>query len=327
MIPAVHALHLLELLREWGVEPGDLLEGTALDEEVLADPSLYLDVPTLERLAANAREATGFDGLGILLGMRMRISAHGYLGFAAMTAPTTRAALAVAARYVPIRTEVLGLGLEEEGDRAAIVIDERADLGTARDAVIFALMVGIRQMGQELTGREITGHAEVTFPEPGYYSALPGAELFDVRFEQPANRLVFDASVLDLAIRTADPAAHRLALEQCEQALTAGAGGSWVVRVRSALPDRERGYRSVDDVARELGVSTRTLKRRLGEAGTSYSELLDEVRRQRALVLLRADALSVEETADRLGYAEPASFTRAFKRWTGKTPSAWRGGG
>jgi len=82
--------------------------------------------------------------------------------------------------------------------------------------------------------------------------------------------------------------------------------------------------RSLPAVAKELHVSARTLKRKLAERGTTFSALRDDVLRQRALLLLDNRELSIGEVADRLGYREPPSFTRAFKKWTGKSPQEYR---
>ena len=83
--------------------------------------------------------------------------------------------------------------------------------------------------------------------------------------------------------------------------------------------------RSLPEVAKRLGVSDRTLHRRLADEGTSHSELLDEARRERAMILLADRSLSAAEISFLLGYSEPGAFFRAFKRWTGKTPGAYRG--
>jgi AraC-like DNA-binding protein len=92
------------------------------------------------------------------------------------------------------------------------------------------------------------------------------------------------------------------------------------MRVRAALPDLMRAQRcSVDDVARALAMSRRSLERALADEGTSASALLDEQRKELALAWL--PELSVNEVADRLGYSDVRAFARAFKRWTGTPPS------
>ena len=80
----------------------------------------------------------------------------------------------------------------------------------------------------------------------------------------------------------------------------------------------------LDETARALGLSTRTLKRRLAAEGTDFTPLLDEQRRHRALLLLRSADLSVEAVAEQVGYSDVANFTRAFRRWSGTTPTAYR---
>jgi AraC-like DNA-binding protein len=94
--------------------------------------------------------------------------------------------------------------------------------------------------------------------------------------------------------------------------------------VRAQLNDEQGGFRDLEEVAKRLGMSTRTLKRRLADQGTTFSHVLDELRRQRALLLLANRELSINEIAGRLGYTEAANFTRAFRRWTGRTPAAYR---
>ena len=103
-LPGVHALHLVELVARWQVTPADLLAGSELSQASLSDPATRLPMPTFERLIERARELTGEPGLGFHLGLSMRISAHGHLGFAAMTATTLGDALEIAVRFAPTRT-------------------------------------------------------------------------------------------------------------------------------------------------------------------------------------------------------------------------------
>lgn len=326
-IPAVHALHLLELLRAWNVPPEALLADTGLSEAGLAAPEATVDLATALRLIERARALSGEQALGFHIGLQMRISAHGYLGFAAMTARTARDAAALAARYAPLRTDALALAYGVDGGTGWFEVRERADLGVARDVILPALLVGVWRIGEALTERTLSGWAEFAFPEPPYFRSFRALGAIDVRFARPANRLCFDPSVFDLPIATYDPAAHELALRQCEDALALHArGGALLGRVRELALGEGGRRRTAEEAARAAGMSERTLERRLAERGTSYSEIVEEVLRERAARLLRETDLSVEEIADRLGYSDAANFTRAFRRWTGKPPGAWRSG-
>jgi AraC-like DNA-binding protein len=93
------------------------------------------------------------------------------------------------------------------------------------------------------------------------------------------------------------------------------------------IPKAGGGFRSLDEVAARLKLPSRTLKRKLAAAGTGFLTLLDEARLDRAARLLQADARTVDEIAITLGYSDTANFTRAFRRWTGTTPAAYRRSG
>lgn len=323
--PAVHALHLADVVERFQVPRTELFAGSGLTEAELLEPDRKLSVAMLEKLVVRARELTGEPGLGFHLGTTMRISGHGYLGFAAMTSGTVREALATIVRFAPTRTDALGLQVHVEGSMASLLLEELAPLGEARDVVVIALLTGIARLGHLLTGRELAGVTECAFPEPDYVRRFEDMTTGPMRFDQPSNRLLFDASILDLPITTHDPVAQKLAYEQCERELDVSSHpGRIVFRVRELLPEEGGGFRSLDQVARKLGVSSRTLKRKLAELGTSYSALLEAQRRERATMLVRAGDLTVDEIAGRLGYSDAANFIRAFRRWTGMTPKAFR---
>jgi AraC-like DNA-binding protein len=326
-LPAVHLLHLVELLERYSVSQESLFAGLPVDAAQLGEPSARLDIDLVNVLIARARALSGEPGIGVLLGMQMRVSAHGFLGFAAMTAATLGDALELSTRYVPTRTDALGLRLERDGDGdgAALIIDELVDLGEARDAIVLALVVGLATIGTSLSGRLLPGEVELAFPRPSYADRMLGGGRGTLRFDRPDNRLRLPRSVLTTPIALADPTSQRLAREQCERELAAlGEGALLLGQVQRLARHDAFTYRSVEQVARLLGLSTRTLKRRLQSQGHSYSGVVDALRRESATSLLRTPELSIEQVAERLGYSDAANFTRAFKRWTGSTPAAYR---
>src|SRR5690606_37886338 len=105
-------------------------------------------------------QLTHEPALAIHLGMQMRLSSHGFLGFAAMTAGTVREAIELACRFATTRTSAIALHLHVEGPTASLVIEERTPLGALREIVVLALVVGVWQLGQSLTGRALDGIGE-----------------------------------------------------------------------------------------------------------------------------------------------------------------------
>ena len=324
-LPASHALHLVDLVSRWRVSDRDLLADLGLRREDLIDPHLSLPLPVMLALIERARILTGEPALGFYLGLQMSSSAHGYLGFAVMSAATLRDALMLTVQYAPIRTTALALTLEVAEKSAALVIEELDDFGAAREVVLLALLIGVWRIGNVLLGREITSSTlDVTFPEPDYYDRFRHLNP-RVRFAQPANRLVFEAALLDEPLVSADPASLRLAQDQCERMLESVASRSPLVeRVRRLVLRRDAGVRSFEELAAAMRISPRTLRRRLAGARVSFSRLLEEARCDRARALLRSPDLSTKDVAERVGYSNVANFMRAFRRWTGRTPAAYR---
>jgi AraC-like DNA-binding protein len=322
-VPCSYALNLVELVTRWGIPPERLLAGSSLDVRGLEEPSGRIPLATMNALVGRARDLTGEPGLGFYLGVQKRISIYGYLGLAMMSASNLRECLELAAKFTPVLTSAVGLRLHVDGGVAALVVEELVDMGDVRDVSTFTLIVGLSHLGTTLTGRDLGGVAELALPEPSYYPRF--AHLLQrVRFDQPVTRVVLDAKMLDVPLAMADPAALRLARAECERALEAlGFNTQLAGRVRRALVVGDR-FRTLDEVAAELHVSRRTLARRLDSQGLSFSALVESERRDRALALLSSPDVTLDDVTERLGYSTVPCFIRAFQRWTGATPAAYR---
>jgi AraC-like DNA-binding protein len=324
--PAAYAAEITTVAALWNVPPVALLSEIGLTPPDLEDPTRRISLDDFAVLMETACRVTAEPGFGVYVGLHGRISAHGYLGFAAMTARTLGEAIDLAVRFAPTLTTALAFRLDVERDTASLVIEEVAVFERARMAILHAALVGLWRMGSSIVGRELVGSADFAFPEPAFarrVESLAGVA-GRVRHGQPRNRLIFAADQLELPLVLASSASLALAREQCEAELAALRDNQTLsTRVSARLFDREGHVRSIEAIARELAMSTRTLKRKLAEERASYSSLLDEHRRLRGLELLRSER-SLDEIAERLGYSDATNVARAFRRWTGKTPRELR---
>jgi AraC-like DNA-binding protein len=322
-LPATQVLSLIELIKRWDVSASALLAPFALDEATLVRPESRLPTELMRDILERARALTGEPGLGFYLGLQKRVSFYGFVGYAAMSASTLREALELTVRFTPLVTTALSMRLHEHGEIAALTIDAHDDMGSARDIATLSLLVGLWQIGNALTGRELTGRCDIAIPQPSYYQRFTHI-VPELRFDQPATQFVFPAADLDLPLVAPDPAALRVLQKQCEEALLAlGFDSTLEQRVRRMLPLND-GFRSLEEVSAALAISPRTLKRKLANRGTTFSELLDRERCERALLMLGAAHHSIDDIAQRLGYSTPPNFVRAFRRWMGTTPAAYR---
>ena len=145
--------------------------------------------------------------------------------------------------------------------------------------------------------------------------------------QEMAERLALNANAGELPLIHADPHLNHLLLKYCEAAIADRSGNVSQLRTRvenaisSLLP---HGRVMVDDVSRSLGMSRRTLARKLSDEGLDFTEVLQQLRRDLAVRYLDDPKLQISKIAWLLGFSEVSAFTHAFKRWTGKTPSQMR---
>jgi AraC-like DNA-binding protein len=182
-------------------------------------------------------------------------------------------------------------------------------------------------LSREGTGTQIVP-TEVSFTYPRPSSAIAHREYFQcpTRFDAPAATIVLRASDLDLPLVSADETLAGYLSDYAEQVLTSLLQGETTQQmvhaaIWSLLGD---GTPSLEHVADALRTPPRTLQRRLAAEGTSLHRETEEIRKTMALAVLRDRSISIEEVAFLLGYAEPSSFFRSFKRWTGTTPRRFR---
>jgi AraC-like DNA-binding protein len=323
-VPIGLVSQVVQLAKRWRVGATELLSPVGLSERILGDPAQRIPVSTMCKLLERARVLTGEPGLGYFLGLQTRATLYGYLGFAFLSASTVAEALKIALEFAPLFSTALAMDLRVDGRIASLSFEEQADLGSVRDIVLINMLVGSRELGRAVTGRDTGGTADFAFPEPQYHARFAHLAL-NSRFNQPVNRIQFDAAVLDFPITTADPVSVQLARVQCERQLDELSFGAGLAnRVRHLIADDDGTLGSLEQLAHHLDLSPRTLRRRLATEGVSFSSLVDEGRRERALRVLRSSRLSIDHVARQLGYTTASSFVRAFHRWTGKTPVQYR---
>lgn len=319
-------LMYLERATRWGLPREDLLRQARLDEAQLRDPDGRIPIATVVRLwhaiAAHTAEPTA----GLRLGCDARAREFGLVGYTMLCSQTIGAALKRLDRYDRIVSDTLNVELDAADGATWIRLDVRSPLRAFRpaaDARLAALLSVCREIASaaidplavRLPYRkpEHVHEYERFFRAPLEFGALATAVLVrDEDLARPVTQCDETlAGYLDrLAAQLVPPADadHKVAAQICRLL--------W-----SDLPD---GVPDVDAVARRLGMSARTLQRRLRDEGTTYRHVLTQFRHDAAPALLRDGRLGVSEVAFLLGYEDPSSFQRVFRRSFGVSPRAFR---
>ncbi|QIS08680.1 helix-turn-helix domain-containing protein [Nocardia arthritidis] len=315
---------------EYGVPSAKMLTGTKLTEAQLHDPDLQIDASTELAVIRNlVRELGARPALGMELGQRYRITTFGIFGFACVSSPTLGEAISFALRYLELSfTFCLPVAEWRSGEFVAAIHDELIP-ADVRQFLVERDVTAMHQVMTDLLGRPLPlTSAEFRFPEPDYADRIEAVIGVAPRFGRPRNLFAFDPAVLDQPLPQANEHTWAMCLAQCRDLVHRRRARTGIAaEVRELLVPGSDGYGAppgIDSVAKHLNMSTRTLRRHLDAAGTSYRALLDEVRRALAEEMLSATPLSVSDVAIRLGYAESSTFIYAFKRWTGLTPAAYR---
>ncbi|MCB9792511.1 MAG: AraC family transcriptional regulator [Alphaproteobacteria bacterium] len=327
---AVQYLRLIgEQVGHVGVDVDAWLALSGLTRAQLMAPDFALDFMAFRQLTLDAVMLTREPGLGLLVGQRLGIQAHGALGYAAMSSRTLREVLALIQRYLVLRISLLTLEVQQQPGEVRVVLTELLPLGDIRPMVLEGVVCTIKNVLDDVSmgACEVQG---VCFPFEAPEHAAHAEEILGcpVRYDQPWVGFTLSPRVMDLPLRMSDPQSFRLAEELCRRELVElEASRSWAARVRRVLLEKRSGFPSLQATARRLHVTPRTLHRRLVEEGTSYREILEGLRRRMAVDQLQSGRSSIEEISYILGYSDPANFRRAFRRWEGVAPSRWRGRG
>lgn len=325
-MPAIY-LHLLaELLRTIGVDEKALLKRVGLDPVRLKSTDLRVSQSQASEFVTRAIIESGEPGLGIMLARELRLPLHGALGTAVMSSRTLEEALELMTRYLTLRAPHLQVSRRQREDQAVFSISCDIDLGPLQGFIMDAMLFGCASMGAQLTGAPVAGSAiHRRGPEPAYFYRFRQQIPVPVVYGAAEDAIVIPHQQLALPIRFTDDQLAASSKAQCEEALrllTEDAG--FACRVRRVIETSHPFPPKLARVAATLFVSERTLKRRLQAEEASFQNLVDQVRLERAGELLEKTSMNLSQIADALGYADAANFTRAFKRWTGQSPSQYR---
>ncbi|SIS20946.1 transcriptional regulator, AraC family [Aquipseudomonas alcaligenes] len=323
----------VQLLTQYGLDLGvsldTCLQGTGLDWRLLADPGAEVEAEQELRLVRNLVEACGYrPGLGLPLGSRYRLNSYGIWGFALLASPTFREAANLGLRYLDLTYAFHDMQLEETGEEVHLLLTAQNLPEDLRGFLLERDLAGMLQVLRELFHQDLpTLRVELNLPEP--HDPRRFVEEIGLRplFGQARTRFVFPRQLLDLPLAGAHPQAAQLCEEQCQRLLAKRSQHDGLAgRIRAQLLACPGRLPDMEQVASRLGMSSRTLRRRLDEEGSHFRQLLDEVRQALAEELLATGGLTLEEIAERLGYGEVSNFIHAFKRWKGVAPRRFQRG-
>ncbi|MEO8699383.1 MAG: AraC family transcriptional regulator [Kofleriaceae bacterium] len=311
-----------DFLAGYGVDPAPILAHANL--AAAADPEAHVSLRLVVEMLALAARTTGDDAIGIAFAEQVPWSDVGVLAYVMLNSPTIGAAFANGCRYFSIASNLAGTALVVDGDTARLTHAIRDPAVAAYDHnsdLVLALHVRLC--------RDAT-HDPAWAPREVVLRRTPTAR--HMRFfrcpvtSDVDSAIVVAASELRRPLHAADPGLLPILLAHADACLQqVPAGGDFAASIRAIVIELlAAGDATIERSADRLGMAARSVQRRLADAGTSFSQVVEAVRRELAERYLADPAISVTEAAFLLGYSELSAFSRAFRRWNGQSAADFR---
>ena len=314
-----------ELLALEGVTRDRWFAEADFDPEDLP-PNRLLSAQQINQLSASAINLSGDAYLGIHLGQRLQLVSLGMFGYALLTSARVGEVLNLILRYNRAISPNIDITLVSTGDSIELR-NKTAPLPTNlqrfhADALYASVYANLKILAPESLNAV---SVELNYPAPDTGTLYQEVFGDRVRFDADRCGMIFNRECLAIEIASSDPMAQDIFRRQCDRMLSndVHAGSVSEQVTRELLADRS-SFPSSATIAKRLHTSESTLQRRLAREGTKFQPLLDRVRYRLALEYLEGTDLQVFEIATLLDFSSAANFRRAFKRWSGKTPSQWR---
>jgi AraC-like DNA-binding protein len=320
---------LVEVLNEQDIPPQASLSGTGLSPESLAKPETLTSVRQYITVCHNALQLSKTRETPFRTGSRIPLSAYGMYGFALVCSPTIREYFQVAVKYHRLATPLLSMSWREEGDYVSWVLPMNAAITHPDSLMRFLIEQQLTQLSTHLRAVVDQGcspvRASLPYSAPAHIHFYPQYLGCPVRFNQPIAELIYPRSILSAKPRMAHGLTSKIMQETCDRILgevktSTGVSGE-VYQIIASTPGHSP---SMESVAKQLATTERTLNRKLNAEGTSFTQILDDVRCNLAKEYLYSTKLSIEDISELVGFSEAANFRHAFRRWTGGTPAQYR---
>jgi AraC-like DNA-binding protein len=330
-VPTRYFVLLINSLRGQGVDTAQILSAAGIDETRFNHRDGTLATAEVDTLVQAANQVTGREDLGFELGRLIKVNSHDLLGYGLLSCHTPHQIMCMASRHYHLMTESFTLnyqrrpGAPGEATYTPTIAMPEATLRFYLEAVAIAHQNQVRLMlGPDAPAYDIY----LSMPEPAHvlrYRALSPARFHFSESALPGVRVVMGADLLDHPLPFGDAELVQQIDERCSLLGSRPPTGhfGWGEYVEMVLRAAEGEQVTLEDLARRLNVSARTIDRHLRAENLAFRELSDKVRFARACEMLRESGATIKQVALKLGFSDTANFSRAFRRVVGRTPTEY----
>lgn len=308
-----------------GVDSAELLRQANISSDSLADPEGRIPVSKMSQLWALAVEATGDESFGLSVPNHIRPTTFHALGFSLMVSTSLRDAWLRTQRYYQVVSNVLEIQIQHGNSESALCYVKIPGNEYAKEAIDAFVATMIKLSADITGGRARPTKVLLERPKPTQSDQFKAALSCEVYFEAGCNEIYYKNEVLDRILATAnrdialknDEVVQRYLARLLQQSFSKQVTEQIIILLAMGEPNQQL-------VANALSISSRQLQRKLKDESSTFRGLLEDVRKELARNYLANPQQSIIDVAFQLGFQDPSNFTRAFKRWFGHSPSAFR---
>ena len=327
-MPAGSAKWLITQLIERAFSVDRILSGTGLKQVWLKKENAKISPSQYCTLVLNALELTGDPALGLKIFQQADLNWHGFWGYAIMSSPTLGDASRISQKFWELNGSLVKIDFNKGKETSAWDIQPAFPMKDHR-VMVYAVEEWLSAVQRDvnfMTGRElIASEIRLAYPEPEYSPLYRQTFKCPIHFNCPTNRLSYSSKYLTLSLVTTNPEVAQLCVQQCEKMLAELSRSDELIDTIHRLIVISPGhYTKAEAIAKQLGISSRSLSRRLNERNTTFHSILNEIRLALAKEYLLNTDFSIDQIAYMVGFSETSSFRRAFKTWTGSSASVVR---
>lgn len=328
-IPGSAAQWLVKVLIEGGKSPYELLNHTGLPADWSNQPDATLNENQYEQLVSNSLATSEDQALGLSVSSQINfLSRNGFWGYAVMSCTTLAEALETSIRYWPLTGSLMQLQKKVADELVQVVVTPAFDFVRgeiwrfAVEKFLFSTHLSLVSIVNRSCPFRSIDLSYAAPPHAARYEELLGCP---VRFESDRDYVTLSSESLSWSLVTSHPQLADLCRERCAQAMLKLRGNdSFIASIQEKVWANISRVPSLDDVAAQLGLAPRTLRRRLHDRSSSFQRILDNVREAVARDYLINTDLSIDQIASLVGFSEPTTFRSTFKRWTGQSAAEIR---
>ncbi|EKF73453.1 helix-turn-helix domain-containing protein [Alcanivorax hongdengensis A-11-3] len=316
-----YARRFLRFLQSRGIHRNVVLEGSGISEKMLNDPDIFLSMRQVLALLNQGRILLDDDQAGFDFGRELDLMGHGLLGFALLGQRDYRALVNMIVQYLRVSLPIMDMQIECNGEDIRIRLVDAWELGDLRPFMTRVYMGSIHALASLVCRKFLF---EFDFPAPrARLNDSMHRDGLQIHYGADHNQVMMPLSGREPRDDDANMARY-LATARSREQLEADSSIKVVMQVRHQVLNQPGRDSTLERVAQRLSMSSRSIRRHLKIAGFSFSDIRNEIRQTYATRYLCDTSLPLDKIAEKLGYSDQASFNKAYRTWTGKTPGEVR---